>query len=41
MKAEVILHPFGFSQMHLEYTYRVEAVHSRVNLANPRWVRLA
>lgn len=34
MKEEIVLHPFGFSQMHLEYTYRVEAVHIRINLPN-------
>lgn len=34
MKEEIILRPFSFSQRYLEYAYGVEAVHSRVNLAN-------
>lgn len=34
MNEEIVLPTFGFSQVHTEYIYGVEAVHSRVNLAN-------
>lgn len=34
MKDKIILGPFAFSQMHLEYFKGVAAVHSWVNLAN-------